>query len=224
MRRMLWVFLVAMVIVIGLIASPKEQQYKSMTGKALQGASSVSFGILSACGNIPLRQGWNFISVCSNMTDKTIAQALYEINGSYRYVMEWNESAQEFLIYSPLAAQNPFYSLNENKSYFIYFVPNQSELNPSGELFDNVTVNMLFGWNAPVYPYEDIVNISKSLETIDSQYRYVMKWNATEQRFLIYSPLATDPEFTEISRGEGQFIYIQNTSGATLKYNRSILS
>jgi len=221
MKRLALSILV-IIIALALVLVPKEQ-YKGLTGKASQGTASVSFRILGPCGNIFMEDGWNLISICSNMTNKTIIPALSEIDGQYRYVMEWNGSSQEFLIYSPLAAINPFNEFNENKSYFIYLIPGSAEINPSGNVFDEMQIFLLFGWNAPTYPYEQQADISGYLSTIPGQYRYVMKWNATEQRFLIYSPLAAVPEFINISQGEGQFIYIENASGATLKYNRSIL-
>ena len=221
MKRLILGILV-IVIALSFILVPKEQ-YKSLTGRASEGTATVSFRILGPCGNILMENGWNFISICSNMTNKTLVAALAEIQGQYRYIVEWNESSQQFLIYSPLALENPFDYFNENKSYFIFIVANESEINPSGDLFDNVTINLAFGWNAPLYPYEEQSNISKYLATIDGQYRYVLKWNSSQQEFMVYSPSAASPEFTNISKGEGQFIYVANESGATLKYSRSIL-
>ena len=50
-----------------------------------------------------------------------------------------------------------------------------------------------------------------------------MIWNSSSQKFLIYSPLAAENDFQNISAGQGQFVYVSNESGATIKYNRSIL-
>ncbi|MEM4336818.1 MAG: hypothetical protein QXG86_02325 [Candidatus Woesearchaeota archaeon] len=222
MKKLLIPFIVFLFITIVLYSSQHGQ--KSVTGKVAEGTSSVSFRILGACSNILLVEGWNFVSICSNMTNKTIEAALSEINGEYRYVMEWDENSQRFLIYSPLAVENPFTYFKENKSYFIYLLPSTAEINPSGYPFGELSISLLYGWNTPVYPYEESVNISKYVSQIEGQYRYVMKWDPYFQRFLIYSPLAANPEFTNISKGEGQFIYIDNTSGAILKYNRTILN
>lgn len=221
-KRVFTIMLIFLIAIAVIFLMPKED-YRGLTGKASQGSGTVSFRILGICSNLALLQGWNFVSICSNMTNKTVSEALNEIDGQYRYVMEWNESSQEFLIYSPLAAVQLFNEINENKSYFIYLIPSSTEINPSGNGFENMTIPLIYGWNSPIYPYEEKSNISKYLGTIDSQYRYVMKWNASQQRFIIYSPLAANPEFTEIFKGEGQFIYIENASGATLKYNRSII-
>ena len=209
--------------VYGTFLNESGKNTRQITGKSAVGTSSVSFRILSAC-NIYLKEGWNLVSICSNLTNKTIDKALNDINGSYRYVMEWNESNQSFLIFSPLAAQNPFTELKEDQSYFIYLLPLSGEINPTGHYFGDMNIPLIFGWNTPIYPYDFETGVEKYLETINESYRYVMKWNSTTQRFMIFSPLAAENEFYNISSGEGQFVYISNSSGATLKYNRTNLS
>jgi hypothetical protein len=156
------------------------------------------------------------------MTNKTVQDALRDIDGQYRYVLEWNESNQNFIAFSPLAAENPFTELSENKSYFVYLMPSEGEINPSGRLFDDMEIPLVFGWNTPAYPYNFETGIIRYLETINNSYRYVMVWNASGQRFLIYSPLAVENEFYNITAGQGQFIYL-NATGAILKYNKSAL-
>ena len=84
-------------------------------------------------------------------------------------------------------------------------------------------VPLEFGWNSPTYPYEFNAEITKYLDKINESYRYLMVWNASSQKFILFSPLAAENELTMISSGQGQFIYITNTSGAIIKYNRSAL-
>ncbi len=211
--------LAVMIAAIGL--NKNERSTEDITGSAT-GEGHVSFRILSAC-SIPLQQGWNLVSICSNMTNKTVKNALVDIDGEYRYVMEWNESSQEFIIYSPLAAGNPFDELSENRSYFIYLLPLNRTMNTAGRLFDEMTLPLIFGWNAPIYPYDAEADITRYLGQINGSYRYAMIWNSSSQKFLIYSPLAAENDFQNISAGQGQFVYVSNESGATIKYNRSIL-
>lgn len=219
MRRIIILMLAVLIILI--VVYETDQTTRKITGSAADDAQ-ISFRILSYC-NIMLREGWNLISVCSNMTNKTVPNALKDIEGDYRYVLEWNESREGFEIFSPLAADNPFNELSENKSYFIYLLSQNDSINAGGKPFQDMEIPLFFGWNTPIYPYEFETEISGYLESINSSYRYVMVWNASGQKFLIFSPLAVENDFTNITGGEGQFIYVSNTSGAMLKYNRSAL-
>ena len=155
------------------------------TGKVTYG--TVYLMVRSGCV-IPITEGWNFISLCSNMTNTSV-DYVFE-NVSYRYIMEWNQSPQEFLVYSPRAAENPFTELNKEYSYFVY-VYGIDYMDPPGPVYDDVAVNVPNqGWNAPFYPYDRTGNISAYLYSIDGKYRYVMKWDHTLKEFKIYSPRA----------------------------------
>jgi len=219
MRRLIFILLIFLAITLVLYQNDKTT--KQITGSAT-GTSYISFRILSDC-NIFLREGWNLISICSNMTNKTVQAALKDIAGEYRYVLEWNESDQEFNVFSPLAVENSFTELSENKSYFVYLFSLNSSINGGGKKFDDMEIPLIYGWNSPIYPYEFETSVPDYLTSINNSYSYVMVWNASSQRFLVFSSLAPENEFNTISSGEGQFIYITNKSGAILKYNRSQL-
>jgi len=219
MKRLILILLIFLAIT--LVFYQNDKTTKQITGSAT-GTSYISFRILSDC-NIFLGEGWNLISICSNMTNKTIEAALKDITGEYRYVLEWNESNQKFSVFSPLAVENPFTELSENKSYFVYLFSLNGSINPGGKKFEDVEIPLVLGWNSPIYPYEFETDILKYLKSINNSYKYVMVWNASEQRFLIFSAYSAINDFRNISSGEGQFIYISNASGAILKYNRSEL-
>jgi len=199
-------------------------QKNTITGltPGTQATATISFRIVSPC-TVHLEEGWNLVSFCANLTNKSIDNNLAEINNSYRYILEWNESRQEFDIYSPLASEKPFTMFNENKSYFIYFTNGKYDLDIIGELYNDTNISLIFGWNVPFFPYEFSANITKYLNILEGSFRYLMKWNTTTQKFMIYSPLAAERPFEFINMGEGQFLYINNTFGATLFYNRSAL-
>jgi len=222
MRRLVVLMLIVIAVAILVYDSGKGNEgTKKITGSAT-GVAHVSFRILSAC-DIVMQEGWNLISICQNMTNKTVISAFKDIEGDYRYVMESNESRQAFDIYSPLSVSNPFDYLAENKSYFIYLIPLNGTINPGGRDFGDMDIPMILGWNTPAYPYEFETDILKYLDSINNSYRYVMVWNASSQKFLIFSPLAVQNEFSNITGGEGQFVYVSNASGAILKYNKSAL-
>jgi len=181
-------------------------------------AGTVMLVVAAPC-RIDLVQGWNFISLCSESDNKTVSSILAGVD--YRYVMAWNESAQEFDIYSPRAASNPFDSFEFNQSYFVYaFAPASIYVgrNRTGDL--NISLSQ--GWSGPSYPYEFGTNISNYFNA--TAFRYLMKWNATSQEFMIYSPRAASNPFTKISPTEGQLIYGYPPSGYLLQYNRTALN
>ncbi len=184
---------------------------------------TVSLNIVAACA-IDFKPGWNFISFCANETNKNITSVLSPINESIRFVLEWNTSTQEFIIYTPRAANPPFDSFNLSKSYFIYYSDTKNEtVNLNGPSFGNVNISLQQGWETPNYPYSITSNISQYLDTISGKYRFLQKWNYTPQEFMIYSALASDNPFYQIDAGEGQFILITDPTGADLFYNKTRL-
>jgi hypothetical protein len=141
---------------------------------------------------------------------------------NYRYIMVWNESSQNFMIYSPRAADPAFDDWNTSKSHFIYYYDaSPTMMYVSGTLYDDLNLSLIQGWNPPTYPYLLTTNILRYLDTINNSYRYMMKWDYTPQEFIIYSPRAAIPPFITIDQGQGQFILMKNAD--TLEYNESAL-
>ena len=200
-----------------------EQRASPVTTKASD-SGTVSFTILPpafAC-NMTLKQGWNLISLCAEPNNKSIESVLNSID--YRYVLQWNATSQSFDIYSKQAAENKFTTFNANQSYFVYVSSaGDSGLGVRGGESGDKDVSMIYGWNTPTYPYQFSSNITKYLDSIANKYRYLMKWNANEQLFMIYSPRQSEPLFTTIYMGEGQFINVNDAGGALLKYNKTEL-
>lgn len=183
----------------------------------------VSLNIITAC-SFDLGEGWNFISLCANETDKNITTILSSVNQSIRFVMEWDSTAQEFIVYSPRAASPPFSTFNLSKSYFVYYTNTSSNsIDLYGPAFDNINLSLQEGWETPAYPYSFSSNVSQYLDTIAGKYLFLQRWNQTDQEFKIYSPLASDNPFYQIPGGEGQFLLITNAGGADLFYNKTRL-
>ncbi len=91
----------------------------TITGKIVSATSGeVSIGIRHRC-QIPLQQGWNFVSFCANATNTSVSKILDPIQGEYRFVLLWDEIAQDFVIYSPRSAIPPFTAFNLSKGYFV---------------------------------------------------------------------------------------------------------
>ncbi len=166
----------------------------------------------------PIVEGWNLISFCASLVNTSVDAAFQGID--FRFVMRWNETTQEFMIFSPLAAVNPFTEIEVNQSYFLYLNSLTDEVSPSGTLFGDVNVSLVEGWDTPAYPYEFDSNFTFYFN--GSVHRFHMKWNTSNQEFIIFSPRSANPPGQIMNVGDGQFIL--SITGNTIKYNRSNLS
>jgi len=189
-----------------------------LSQQASGGAGTVSLVVGGGC-RMDFIEGWNLVSLCSEPSNKAISTVLAGLD--YQFVQWWNPATQEFEIYAPLASFNPFDAFEFNQSYFIY-------ANAPGGIYvgvnqtDDMNISMPEGWNAPAYPYNFTANISAYFN--ESSFYYLMKWNATAQEYVMYSPFAAEPPFTQISMGEGQLIYVYDPAGTILAYNKSALN
>lgn len=189
-----------------------------ITGKVTSADGTVGFYFIpqSFC-QVPLTQGWTLISLCANGTNTNITTLLAGLN--YRYVMRWNQSSQGFDIFSPLAANPPFRTMEFNTSYFVNLNEASGTMHLQGNPVGDLDVGLVPGWNGPGYPYDFNTTITRYFNSTD--HRYLMKWNASTQSFLIYSPRAANPAFLKINTGEGQML---NSHASTpLHYNRTAL-
>ena len=60
-------------------------------------------------------------------------------------------------------------------------------------------------------------DISDALSSIEGDYWYVARWNATAQKFEVYNPVAPPAfnDFTTMERGEGYFISMKSAGTLT---------
>lgn len=199
------------------------QMQQSPTAANAVTTGMATFTLISSC-SLELKEGWNFISFCADETNKTIASVLSSVSDKIRFVLEWNNTAQNFQVYSPKAASPPFSSFNFNKSYFVYYTNDTlSTISLNGPTYGDLNLTLNQGWETPNYPYSATANITKYLNTMAGSYKFLQKWNYTPQKFAIYSPLSSNNPFYTIAMGEGQFILITNPAGATLMYNKTDL-
>lgn len=228
-KKAVFAILFALVFMVQLLAwmtyAPKLHNAPAqspITTKATSGTASMDIVPPSVPCSMTLKQGWNFISLCVEPNNNSITSVLSAID--YRYVLQWNATTQSFDIYSPQSAGNKFTTFDANQSYFVYVSSaGDSGLGIFGNEFKDKNISMIYGWNTPTYPYQFSSNITNYLDSIANKYRYLMKWNASNQLFMIYSPRQAEPVFTTIYMGEGQFINVNNAGGATLQYNKTKL-
>lgn len=175
---------------------------------------TITVGILSDECRLDFKQGWNLFSLCSNLNDPDLTKVLSPINGKYRYIMEWDKVDQSFEIYSPRALAKPFTNLNDNLSYFIYMYEPAS-LKVLGPDPGTETRNLIIGWDTPAYQYRISTTITVMIRDVINNFRYLMKWDATNQEFNIYSKRSVNNPFNDIFPGEGRFIYMENQDTIT---------
>lgn len=161
---------------------------------------------------------WNFFSFCSEIQNTSVSNVTAPVTGQYDYVLRWNSSLQAYELYSIYSANNTFSDFNLNESYFIHF-NSPANLTLAGPSRGNLNLSLWQLWNAPTYPYEFSGNVSIYLATIEG-FKYMLKWDAISQAYILYSVFSSANPFTQIQPTEGQFIYT-NESNDTLKYNRT---
>ncbi len=183
-----------------------------------QATGIVQLSIQSPC-SVPLKQGWNLISLCGNSSDKSVNAVL--AGTGFQYVLRWNQSNQAFDIFSTQASSNPFTNLEENTSYFVFIPGSNNTLFISGNEFGDMNISLSQGWNGVGFPYIFSANTSKYIDPIPTLI-YVLKWNATSQSYLIFSKNAATNPFSRIFAGEGQLLH--TTASATLRYNKTELA
>lgn len=179
----------------------------------------VYINILSKC-NFDLNPEYNLFSICANVTNTSISKVLESITGQYSFVLRWNDTAQNFDIFSPEAAENPFNKFELNQSYFI-FMNNGATLNIGGNEHDHMDVSLIEEYNAPAYPFIFSANVSSYIKPIKENVSFVLKWNKTNQLFNVYSPEAINQEFEKLDVGDGQFVIM--IEKGVLRYNKTAL-
>jgi len=191
-----------------------------VTGRQATQSGTVKIRIMRRCDEF-FHSGFTLFSIYKNLTNNSIESVFPSDINDIEVLYEWDENQQSFKVFSPLAATNPFTTLNLNKSYMVLFPDDYNCVIYDGNDFDDVEISLSSGINAVNYPYNFTSNVSDYTQDIQSFLRYVLKWNRTLEEFVVYSPLAVDQQFYDIKKAEGQFIGM--ISPQTLYYNRSAL-
>ena len=205
------------VLTIFFFSGASEPLTGHFTGSNAHGTVSFNFIISTLFCQVPLTRGWSLISLCADVLNRNITTLLAGID--YRYVMRWNQTGQQFDIYSPRAVDNPFTTMEYNTSYFINLNVPSADMNVSGLPAVDLDISMVSGWNGPGYPYIFNTSIMKYFNS--TKYRYMMKWNTSAQDYMLYSPRAVDNPFTDIKMGEGQLL--NSYADGVLAYRKTLL-
>ena len=157
-----------------------------------------------------LVKGWNLISLpLYNATNMTVANIMSSVSGSYDALYRYDASAHGWV---PLSSSD---TMANGVGYFIHMT-SADTWTYSGSAYTDMDISLqqglnMIGWLNCSKPIDD------ALSSIDGDYWYVARWNATSQSYETYNPVAPSVfnDFTTLERGEGYFISMNNT-GDTL--------
>ena len=157
-----------------------------------------------------LVEGWNLISLpLYNATDMTVANIMSSVSGSYDALYRYDASAHGWV---PLSSSD---TMANGVGYFIHMTSADTWTYTGSAYTDMDGISLqqglnMIGWLNCSKPIDD------ALSSIDGDYWYVARWNATSQSYETYNPVAPSVfnDFTTLERGEGYFISMK--TGDTL--------
>ena len=154
--------------------------------------------------------GWNLISLpLTNETDMTVANIIdTSLNGSYDALDRYDASTHSFVALSSTD------TMENGVGYFINMTADDT-WTYSGSAYTSMNVGLSQGLNMVGW-LNCSKDITDALSSIEGNYYYVARWNATSQSFETYNPVAPPVfnDFTMMDRGEGYFISMK--TGDTL--------
>ena len=158
-----------------------------------------------------LVEGWNLISLpLTNETDMTVANIIdASLSGSYDALYKYDASAHKFV---PLSSSD---TMENGVGYFIHMT-SADTWTYTGMAYKQMNVSLepglnMIGWLNCSKPIDNV------LSSIDGDYWYVARWNATAQKFEVYNPVAPNGfnDFDTMERGKGYFISMKSAETLT---------
>ena len=158
-----------------------------------------------------LVKGWNLISLpLYNATDMTVANIMSSVSGLYDALYRYDASTHSWV---PLSSSD---TMENGVGYFVHMT-SAGTWTYTGSAYTDMNIPLqqglnMIGWLNCSKPIDD------ALSSIEGDYWYVARWNATAQRFEVYNPVAPPEfnDFTTMERGEGYFIAAKTS--CTLTY------
>ena len=153
-----------------------------------------------------LAPGWNLVSLPRTPEDIITSAVLVSINGKYDSVMK----------YTPATGFVEVTTMDPGIGYFIHMTE-AGTWSYDGYVYESMSVSLSPGLNMVGWVNSD-TSLPDALDSIDGSYRYVARWNTTEQKYEVYDPIAPDGfnDFDTMEGGVGYFIAA--TAECTLGY------
>ena len=157
------------------------------------------------CGEVPiptftkdLYEGWNLASLPLTPSDNSASSVLASVWGNVTTpVYRYNATSKQF---EPASIMDP------GEGYFVHITQNCTWTYSSTSAYTSMSTELKQGLN--MVGWLNCTKAISSLSSIDGKYWYIARWNAAEQKFEVYNPVAPSVfnDFTTMNRGEGYFI------------------
>ena len=157
-----------------------------------------------------LVEGWNLISLPLTADNMTVSSVFSSVAGKYDAIYSYDAETHSWVA---LDADD---TLENGVGYFINMTENGTwTYNGSAYTAMNISLEPglnLVGW------VNTSASLPDALSSIEGDYWYVARWNATAQKFEVYVPDAPPVfnDFNTMERGEGYFIAAK--TNCTLTY------
>ena len=152
-----------------------------------------------------LSLGWNLVSLPLTPTDNSVSVVLNGV--SQDAVKSYNAATHQF---------EDATTMDPGIGYFVY-VTTAGTWEYEGTAYTSMIASLSQGLNMVGWTNTS-ADLPGALSSIDGNYRYVARWDASSQSYEVYLPgaPAVFNDFATMDRGEGYFIAA--TAGCTLAY------
>jgi len=156
-----------------------------------------------------LVEGWNLISLPLTADDMTFSSVFSSVAGKYDAIYSYNATTHSWVA---LGADD---TLENGVGYFIHMTENGT-WTYTGSAYTDMDISLQQGLNMIGW-LNCSKGISDALSSIEGDYWYVARWNATTQKFEVYVPDAPPAfnDFNTMERGEGYFISMKSAGTLT---------
>jgi len=154
-----------------------------------------------------LSPGWNLVSLPRTPADNSTSAVLASVDGKYDSVMKYTHGTGFEAVTT---------TMDPGIGYFIHMTDAGTWLY-DGYAYDEMSVGISQGLNMVGW-VNSVTSLPDALDSVVGNYRYVARWNTTEQKYEVYDPIAPDGfnDFDTMEGGVGYFIAA--TAGCTLGY------
>ena len=151
--------------------------------------------------NVPMKVGWNLISLCFEPSDNSTSAVLNPISGNYSEVKEWDAVSKTWADAT---------AMDRGTGYFVYVTTACTWEHTGAKKTASMTIPLETGLNLVGYPFDKTNSTSDALSALN--YYYAAPFDATAQKYdKTYNPAAPMPpapfnDFLTIEPCEGFWI------------------
>ena len=157
-----------------------------------------------------LVEGWNLISLPLTADNMTVSSVFSSVAGKYDAIYSYDAETHSWVA---LGADD---TLENGVGYFIHMT-SAGTWTYQGSAYTSMSISLEPGLNLVGW-VNTSASLPDALSSIEDDYWYVARWNATTQKFEVYVPDAPPVfnDFNTMERGEGYFIAAKTS--CTLTY------